>query len=130
MWAVEAHLETCRACRGRLSAAVGAGAPVVASLVDTVWSDLEDQLAVAATMPRRRPWSARLSRWMTPTMVPWLVTSSRNSSFRTSPASSLFSPSGVTSADRESNRPPTGAGWPFVASTTAGSSERCRARPG
>ncbi|KQV98884.1 zf-HC2 domain-containing protein [Streptomyces sp. Root369] len=73
VWAVEAHLEMCRVCRDRLSAAVGAGAPDVARLVDTVWSGLEPRLAVTATMPRRRRWSARLSRWMTPTMVPWLA---------------------------------------------------------
>ncbi|MFC8663348.1 MULTISPECIES: zf-HC2 domain-containing protein [Streptomyces] len=73
VWAVEAHLEMCRECRDRLSAAVGAGAPAVASLVDTVWSGLEPQLAVTATMPRRRRWSAPLARWMTPTMVPWLA---------------------------------------------------------
>ena len=73
VWAVEAHLEMCRVCRDRLSAAVGAGVPAVASLVDTVWSGLEPQLAVTATMPRRRRWSAPLSRWMTPTMVPWLA---------------------------------------------------------
>ena len=40
VWAVEAHLEMCRVCRDRLSAAVGAGVPAVASLVDTVWSGL------------------------------------------------------------------------------------------
>ncbi|WP_328439502.1 zf-HC2 domain-containing protein [Streptomyces sp. NBC_00444] len=73
VWAVEAHLETCRVCRDRLSAAVDAEVPAVASLVDTVWSGLEPQLAVTATMPRGRRWSARLSRWMTPTMVPWLA---------------------------------------------------------
>ncbi|GAA2633377.1 zf-HC2 domain-containing protein [Streptomyces vastus] len=73
VWAVEAHLETCRVCRDRLSAAVAAAVPAVASLVDTVWSGLEPQLAVTATMPRGRRWSARLSRWMTPTMVPWLA---------------------------------------------------------
>ncbi|GAB2968189.1 zf-HC2 domain-containing protein [Streptomyces pseudoechinosporeus] len=73
VWAVEAHLEACRVCRDRLSAAVGAEVPAVASLVDTVWSGLEPQLAVTATMPRVRRWSARLSRWLTPTMVPWLA---------------------------------------------------------
>ena len=73
VWAVEAHLEMCRVCRDRLAAAVGAGVPAVASLLDTVWSGLEPQLAVTATMPRRRRWSAPLSRWMTPTMVPWLA---------------------------------------------------------
>ncbi|WP_371667147.1 zf-HC2 domain-containing protein [Streptomyces sp. NBC_00289] len=73
VWAVEAHLETCRVCRDRLSAAVGAEVPVVASLVDTVWSALEPRLTVTAMMPRGRRWSARLSRWMTPSMVPWLA---------------------------------------------------------
>lgn len=73
VWAVEAHLETCRVCRDRLSAAVGVAVPAVASLVDTVWSGLEPQLAVTATMPRGGRRSARLSRWMTPTMVPWLA---------------------------------------------------------
>ncbi|WP_030326452.1 hypothetical protein [Streptomyces sp. NRRL B-3229] len=73
VWALEAHLEECRVCRERLSAAVEAEAPDVAALVGTVWSGLEPQLAVTATMPRRRRWSARLSRWMTPTMVPWLA---------------------------------------------------------
>ncbi|MEU3612283.1 zf-HC2 domain-containing protein [Streptomyces sp. NPDC006872] len=73
VWAVESHLETCRVCRDRLSAAVGAEAPAVASMVDTVWSGLEPRLAVTATMPRGRRRSARLSRWMTPTMVPWLA---------------------------------------------------------
>ncbi|MEU0119986.1 zf-HC2 domain-containing protein [Streptomyces bobili] len=73
LWAVEAHLEMCRVCRDRLSAVVDAAVPAVTSLVDTVWSGLEPRLAVTATMPRGRRWSARLSRWMTPTMVPWLA---------------------------------------------------------
>ncbi|MFE5138992.1 zf-HC2 domain-containing protein [Streptomyces fagopyri] len=73
VWAVEAHLEACRTCRDRLSAAVGAEVPAVTSLVDTVWSGLEPHLAVTHTMSRGRRWSARLSRWMTPTMVPWLA---------------------------------------------------------
>jgi hypothetical protein len=66
MWALEAHLEACGVCRDRLSAAVTAEAPAVAALVGTVWSGLEPQLAVIATMPRQRRWSAWLSRWM-----PW-----------------------------------------------------------
>lgn len=73
VWAVEAHLETCRECRDRLSAVVGAGVPAVAALVGSVWSGLEPQLAATAPMPRGRRWSGRLSRWMTPTMVPWLA---------------------------------------------------------
>ncbi|WP_180687388.1 zf-HC2 domain-containing protein [Streptomyces gossypiisoli] len=73
VWALEAHLEACGVCRDRLSAAVTAGAPAVAALVDTVWSGLEPHLAATAPLPRRRRWSARLSKWMTPTMVPWLA---------------------------------------------------------
>ncbi len=73
VWALEAHLEACRSCRDRLSTATTAGAPAVATLVGTVWSDLEPRLATTVTMPRRRRWSARLSRWLTPTMVPWLA---------------------------------------------------------
>lgn len=73
VWALEAHLEACGVCRDRLSAAVTAKAPAVAALVDTVWSDLEPQLATAVPMPPRRRWSARLSGWMTPVMVPWLA---------------------------------------------------------
>ncbi|MER5435158.1 zf-HC2 domain-containing protein [Streptomyces sp. NPDC002588] len=73
VWAVEAHLEACRMCRDRLSAAVAAQAPDVAALVGTVWAGLEPRLADTAPVPRRRHRSARLSSWLTPTMVPWLA---------------------------------------------------------
>ncbi|WNZ13614.1 zf-HC2 domain-containing protein [Streptomyces sp. 11x1] len=73
VWALEAHLEACRTCRDRLSAAVTASAPAVAALVGTVWADLEPRLAATATMPRRRRLGARLSTWLTPTTVPWLA---------------------------------------------------------
>lgn len=68
VWAVEAHLEACRECRDRLAIVVGAEVPAVASLVDTVWSALEPGLAVT---PVARRGSARLWRWLTPTMVAW-----------------------------------------------------------
>ncbi|WP_404197714.1 zf-HC2 domain-containing protein [Streptomyces tauricus] len=79
VWAVEAHLEACRVCRDRLSAVVAAQVPAVTSLVGAVWSGLEPRLAVTATMRRGRLQQAwlsqlsRLSRWMTPAMVPWLA---------------------------------------------------------
>ncbi|MER6155189.1 zf-HC2 domain-containing protein [Streptomyces sp. NPDC001868] len=73
VWALEAHLEGCRVCRDRLSAAAEASAPDVTALLGTVWSDLQPRLATTPTMPRRRRWSARLSRWLTPTMAPWLA---------------------------------------------------------
>ncbi|MBQ0850874.1 zf-HC2 domain-containing protein [Streptomyces sp. BH-SS-21] len=76
VWAVEAHLEACRVCRDRLSAVVAAEVPAVLSLVDTVWAGLEPRVAVTATMRRgrfRQVCLSRLSRWMTPAMVPWLA---------------------------------------------------------
>ncbi|MEU6026337.1 zf-HC2 domain-containing protein [Streptomyces tauricus] len=79
VWAVEAHLEACRVCRDRLSAVVAVQVPAVTSLVGAVWSGLEPRLAVTATMRRGRLQQAwlsrlsRLSRWMTPAMVPWLA---------------------------------------------------------
>ncbi|KFG10577.1 MULTISPECIES: zf-HC2 domain-containing protein [Streptomyces] len=73
VWALEAHLERCRECRDRLSAAVTATAPEVTAVVGTVWSALEPRLATTATMPRRRRRSARPARWLTPTTAPWLA---------------------------------------------------------
>ncbi|WP_371787748.1 zf-HC2 domain-containing protein [Streptomyces griseoaurantiacus] len=73
VWALEAHLEKCRDCRDRLSAEVTAGAPDVTALVGTVWSGLEERLAGTPVMPHRRRPSARLSRWTTPVMAPWLA---------------------------------------------------------
>lgn len=79
LWAVEAHLETCPACRDRLSAAVGTvqpavgtAQPAVAALTAAVWSELEPQLAAVAPAPPRRL-AARLSTWTTPAMTPWLA---------------------------------------------------------
>lgn len=73
LWALEAHLEACRSCRDRLAVAVSTRAPAVAALVGAVWADLEPRLAATAPVPRRRLRSARLSSWLTPTMVPWLA---------------------------------------------------------
>ncbi|AOS65646.1 hypothetical protein [Actinoalloteichus hymeniacidonis] len=73
IWALEGHLETCGLCRDRLTTAVGTEAPAVAALVDTVWADLEPQLAAVGTLRHRRRWSIRLSRWTTPVMAPWLA---------------------------------------------------------
>ncbi|OKH88499.1 zf-HC2 domain-containing protein [Streptomyces uncialis] len=72
VWALEAHLEGCRSCRDRLSDAVDAGAPAVAALTASVWSDLGPQLAAAVPAPPRRR-RARLSVWTTPVMTPWLA---------------------------------------------------------
>ncbi|HET6861333.1 MAG TPA: zf-HC2 domain-containing protein [Streptomyces sp.] len=72
VWALESHLEGCRVCRDRLSAAVTAEAPALAALTEAVWSDLEHQLAAAVQAPPRR-FRARLSAWTTPAMTPWLA---------------------------------------------------------
>lgn len=73
VWALEAHLEACRSCRDRLSAAVTVTAPAVTALVGTVRAGLEPRLAATARMPRRRRLWARLATWLTPTTVPWLA---------------------------------------------------------
>ncbi|MEV7425812.1 MULTISPECIES: zf-HC2 domain-containing protein [unclassified Streptomyces] len=70
-WALEAHLEACGVCRGRLATAVTARAPAVTSLLDTVWSGLEPHLATAPVpRTRRRAW---LPVWAPPATVPWLA---------------------------------------------------------
>ncbi|MFD8261750.1 zf-HC2 domain-containing protein [Streptomyces griseoluteus] len=73
VWALEAHLEACRVCRDRLSAAVTTGVPAVTALVHAVRSDLEPLLSSTATIPRRRRRPAWTSRWSTPTTAPWLA---------------------------------------------------------
>ncbi|MFB6890295.1 zf-HC2 domain-containing protein [Kitasatospora sp. NPDC056327] len=76
VWALEAHLEACRPCRDRLSAAVAAGAPAVTALTEAVWNGLAPQLAGTAPAPpggrALRP-AVRLSTWATPAMTPWLA---------------------------------------------------------
>ena len=72
VWAVEAHLETCRVCRDRLAAAVAAEVPDVAALVGSVREGLGPRLGVPVS--RRRYRSVRVSSWLTPVMVPWLGT--------------------------------------------------------
>lgn len=73
LWALEAHLEGCRVCRDRLSAAVTAEAPATAALTEAVRSALAPQLAAATPAPPRRR-LARWSAWTTPAMTPWLAT--------------------------------------------------------
>lgn len=70
IWAVEAHLESCAECRGRLSAL---SLPTVSALVDDVWAGLRPKLAEAGPSPMRSRWAGRLHSWVTPVMLPWLV---------------------------------------------------------
>ncbi|WP_394619825.1 zf-HC2 domain-containing protein [Lentzea sp. JNUCC 0626] len=60
LWAVEAHLETCAPCRGRL-----APEPIA----EAVWAELVPQLERTPQMPRsrRRYW------WVSPAAGPWLA---------------------------------------------------------
>ncbi|MCX4745204.1 zf-HC2 domain-containing protein [Kitasatospora sp. NBC_01287] len=73
LWALEAHLEACAPCRGRLAASVATGAPGVAALVDTVRASLEPRLDAAVPMPSRRYRPRWVSAWVTPVMAPWLA---------------------------------------------------------
>lgn len=72
LWALEAHLESCATCRGRLSAVVGRQVPAVASLIEDVWAELGSRLAGVAPAPPRRRWGRMPVTWMTPVMAPWL----------------------------------------------------------
>ncbi|MFG3055298.1 zf-HC2 domain-containing protein [Kitasatospora sp. NPDC048239] len=73
VWALEAHLETCAMCRGRLAESVVTEAPGIAALVDTVRAGLEPQLDAAVRAPSRRFRPRWVSAWMTPAMGPWLA---------------------------------------------------------
>ncbi|MEV6975046.1 zf-HC2 domain-containing protein [Kitasatospora sp. NPDC093806] len=73
LWALEAHLETCAPCRGRLAGAVATEAPGLAALVDTVRTGLEPRLDAAVRAPARRYRPGRAPAWLTPAMGPWLA---------------------------------------------------------
>jgi hypothetical protein len=66
VWALEAHLESCEVCRGRLAEVA---ASEVVSLVEGVWARLEPALAVPPARWRRH----RIFTWVTPVMLPWLA---------------------------------------------------------
>jgi hypothetical protein len=64
-WAVEAHLESCAACRARLGEAVAVCSPGTARLLDRVRAGLVTELARTRPMPPRRPGvlPRRWARW-------------------------------------------------------------------
>ncbi|GLY35132.1 membrane protein [Amycolatopsis sp. NBRC 101858] len=79
LWGLEAHLETCRVCRGRLAEV----APVQ-PVVDVVWNRLGVEIELSGVPfhgppvpprePRRQRYRRRwLDTWVTPAMVPWLA---------------------------------------------------------
>ncbi|WIY05719.1 zf-HC2 domain-containing protein [Amycolatopsis mongoliensis] len=76
LWGLEAHLETCRACRARL-----ADVAPVQPVVDLVWNRLGVEIELSGVpfhgqpvRPRARYRSRRrwLDTWVTPVMLPWL----------------------------------------------------------
>lgn len=68
LWAVEAHLESCPACRARLGDAAGRSPDTVA-LLERVRVGLDAELAGAAPVPVRR----RRALWVAPALLPRLV---------------------------------------------------------
>jgi hypothetical protein len=72
LWALEAHLENCAACRERLAEVVAEETPELASLVNAVWSGLRPLAAETAPAPARRRWATWPATWAPPILVPWL----------------------------------------------------------
>ncbi|TWP43520.1 zf-HC2 domain-containing protein [Lentzea tibetensis] len=66
VWALEAHLETCRGCRDRIGVAVRGRAGGADALLAQVRLRLDDEPA-----PASGRW--RAARWAPPTLAPWLV---------------------------------------------------------
>ncbi|NGY62800.1 zf-HC2 domain-containing protein [Lentzea sp. NEAU-D13] len=64
LWAVEAHLESCAPCRGRL-----APDPIA----EQVWADLAPVLDRTPQMPPARSWLRHVSHWVSPVAGPWLA---------------------------------------------------------
>ncbi|MGI5500201.1 zf-HC2 domain-containing protein [Lentzea sp. CA-135723] len=61
LWAVEAHLEKCGPCRGRLEPE---------PIAEAVWADLAPLVERTPQMPRRR---RRAHGWVAPAAGPWLA---------------------------------------------------------
>lgn len=64
LWAVEAHLESCAPCRGRL-----APDPIAAH----AWADLAALVDRTPQMPPARSWLRHFSHWVSPVAAPWLA---------------------------------------------------------
>jgi len=73
LWAIEAHLESCAECRGRLARHVGERSPELSALVADVWSGLETRLAATAPAPPRRRWVRWSAAWVAPALPAWIV---------------------------------------------------------
>jgi hypothetical protein len=64
LWAVEAHLENCAPCRGRL-----APDPLAAH----AWADLAALVRRTPQMPPARSWLRHFIHWVSPVATPWLA---------------------------------------------------------
>jgi hypothetical protein len=73
VWALEAHLETCAACRQRVADAVSGHAPQVTELLNAVWAAVDVAAADHTPTPLRSRWARRMLTWASPAMVPWLA---------------------------------------------------------
>ncbi len=72
LWAMETHLEQCADCRARLADASDGD---TMALLAAVWVKVDAALSAAEPATVRRRWMpARSVRWVTPVLVPWLVT--------------------------------------------------------
>jgi hypothetical protein len=77
LWALEAHLEACAACRARLAEAVERESPDTVALLARVHVRLDAEVAKSARMPARRPLRMRLPGralwWAPPPLLPRLA---------------------------------------------------------
>jgi hypothetical protein len=77
LWALEAHLEACAACRARLAEAVGRRKPATVALLERVHARLDTEVAKSAQMPARRSLRMRLPGralwWAPPALLPRLA---------------------------------------------------------
>jgi hypothetical protein len=77
LWALEAHLEACAACRARLAEAVGRQSPDTVVVLERVHARLDAEVAGSARMPPRQPLRMRLPAralwWAPPALLPRLA---------------------------------------------------------
>jgi hypothetical protein len=72
-WTVEAHLESCGACRERLGEAVQRRSPATVAVLERVRAALDAEVARSPRMPARRRWlPGRAMWWATPALLPRL----------------------------------------------------------
>lgn len=73
VWALEAHLESCGACRDRLSAVVARRSPDTMELLGRVWVGLDTEIARSAQMPVRRRLLPGRAMWLPPALLSRLL---------------------------------------------------------